>query len=105
MLCDNVISLGDIYQNYDVKIFESEGGESSSAPTSAIHSHMHKYDAFDGMNGFGRMQDCRRALQALDRRGWDRSYHQKLFHDQYIRACSRIFFKTDGEGKKLHSPT
>lgn len=46
----------------------------------------------------GRMQACRKALAALDRRGWERSYHQKVFHDQYIRACGRIFFKMDGAG-------
>jgi hypothetical protein len=32
------------------------------------------------VNGFSRIKDLRRALSALDRGGWERSYHQKLFH-------------------------
>eukprot|EP00961_Rhodomonas_salina_P232744 3144393-Rhodomonas_salina.1 len=32
-------------------------------------------------SGFRRMEKCRQALQAIDRRGWDRSYHQRQFHD------------------------
>jgi len=92
------ISLAQIFENHDYRILQDEGADTCSAPAAAIRQHMRKYDAFDGMNGFGRMEACRRALEALDRRGWERSYHQKLFHDQYIRACSRIFFKHDGPG-------
>jgi len=32
------------------------------------------------VNGFSRIKDLRKALCALDRGGWERSYHQKLFH-------------------------
>jgi hypothetical protein len=49
-------------------------------------------------NGFWRMKRCREALQIIDENGWNRSYHQKLFHDQFIRACARVFFKTDALG-------
>jgi hypothetical protein len=44
-------------------------------------------------SGFQRISACRRALEALDRRGWERSYHQRFFHDHFIRACSRVFWK------------
>ena len=44
-------------------------------------------------SGFQRMAMCRKALDALDRRGWDRSYHQRYFHDHFIRACARVFWK------------
>lgn len=44
-------------------------------------------------SGFQRMATCRKALEAMDRRGWDRSYHQRYFHDHFIRACSRVFWK------------
>eukprot|EP00961_Rhodomonas_salina_P199962 2696976-Rhodomonas_salina.2 len=71
------LSLQAIYDNHDYKVVELDGGARQSAPTSALDTHMRKYDVFDGMNGFARMQNCRRALEALDRRGWDRSYHQK----------------------------
>jgi hypothetical protein len=32
------------------------------------------------VNGFTRIDKLRKALGALDRSGWDRSYHQRIFH-------------------------
>ena len=52
----------------------------------------------DEIDGFYRMQLCRDALSAMDRRGWNRSHHQRMFHDHFIRACARIFFKNDPPG-------
>jgi hypothetical protein len=49
-------------------------------------------------NGFKRMQKCRQGLEALDRRGWQRSFHQRMFHDNFIRACARIFWKREPHG-------
>lgn len=49
-------------------------------------------------SGFQRMAMCRKALEALDRRGWERSYHQRYFHDHFIRACARVFWKVEPEG-------
>jgi hypothetical protein len=49
-------------------------------------------------NGFERMQQCRLALEALDVAGWKRSYHQRLFHEAYIAACARPFWKLDPPG-------
>ena len=51
------------------------------------------------MSGFSRMQCCRDALSFLDENGWRRSYHQRLFHDDFIRACTRIFWKREPPGK------
>lgn len=48
--------------------------------------------------GFKRIELCREALAALDRQGWNRSYHQREFHDHFIRACARIFWKTEKPG-------
>ena len=84
--------------------------------------------------GFKRIAQCRKALEALDRRrvpnppcvararpdsrrrvpnppcvararpdsrarrGWNRSFHQREFHDHFIRACARIFWKTEKPG-------
>jgi hypothetical protein len=48
--------------------------------------------------GFKRIEKCRQALAALDRRGWTRSFHQREFHDHFIRACARIFWKTESPG-------
>jgi len=50
-------------------------------------------------SGFSRMQACRDALALLDEQGWRRSYHQRLFHDDFIRACTRIFWKREAPGK------
>ena len=49
-------------------------------------------------NGFERMRQCRLALEALDVSGWKRSYHQRMFHDAYIAACARPFWKLDPPG-------
>ena len=49
-------------------------------------------------DGFTRMADCRRALDVLDAMGWNRSYHQRMFHDNFIRASARVFFKADPPG-------
>ena len=49
-------------------------------------------------NGFQRMTRCRHALEAIDRRGWLRSFHQRMFHENFIRACARIFWKREPHG-------
>jgi D-arabinose 1-dehydrogenase-like Zn-dependent alcohol dehydrogenase len=36
---------------------------------------------------------AREALDALDRQGWQRYFHQRLFHEEYLKSCTRIFFK------------
>ena len=66
--------------------------------SSAISRYMRCYADTQGMNGIKRIQLCRQALEALDRRGWDRSFHQRLFHEEYLKSCARIFFKRDGPG-------
>ena len=50
------------------------------------------------IDGFERMRQCRLALDALDVAGWKRSYHQRLFHEAYIAACARPFWKLDPPG-------
>lgn len=49
-------------------------------------------------DGFYHMQRLRDALNSIDRTTWKRSYHQRWFHDHYLRACARVFFKTEEEG-------
>jgi hypothetical protein len=49
-------------------------------------------------SGFTRMQRCRDALAKLDERGWKRNYHQRLFHDDFLKACTRIFWKLEPAG-------
>ena len=33
---------------------------------------------------FDRMQQCRDALERLDKKGWNRSFHQRLFHEDFL---------------------
>lgn len=50
-------------------------------------------------DGWSRMRRCRRALEAMDNMGWQRSMHQMQFHDQFIRASARVFWKTEPQGQ------
>lgn len=49
-------------------------------------------------NGFTRIKKLRSALAALDRGGWERSYHQRCFHEQFLNAVTKTLFKTDPPG-------
>jgi hypothetical protein len=45
------------------------------------------------------MQLCRRYLSKLDTMGWNRSYHQRLFHDDFLKAYTRSFWKLEPPGQ------
>jgi hypothetical protein len=45
------------------------------------------------------MQLCRNYLAKLDTLGWSRSYHQRLFHDDFLKACTRSFWKLEKPGQ------
>ena len=42
---------------------------------------------------------CRTNLSKLDTKGWARSYHQRLFHDDFLKACTRSFWKLEDPGQ------
>jgi len=46
---------------------------------SRFYSGITSADTAD-INGFSRINTLRKALAALDRGGWERSYHQRIFH-------------------------
>jgi hypothetical protein len=71
---------------------ENELMEPSGAGEDALEEERPK------MDGFERMRQCRLALDALDVAGWKRSYHQRMFHEAYIAACARPFWKLDPPG-------
>ena len=48
---------------------------------------------------FDRMNECRNALTYLDSCGWNRSFHQRLFHEDFLKACTRIFWKLEPAGQ------
>lgn len=96
-------SYASLYQSTEIRerarvasIYESKrlkGALESTATTTAASES----------SGFQRMAMCRKALEALDRRGWERSYHQRYFHDHFIRACARVFWKVSSNHTKSHS--
>jgi hypothetical protein len=102
VLCVRKISLLPLFVAWD-KVKEIEERIQMSKTQKGVSTALNRYiSSFrvveQGMNGFKRMQLCRNALEALDRRGWDRSFHQRLFHEEYLKSCARIFFKRDGPG-------
>jgi hypothetical protein len=64
----------------------------------ALERYLNKRSGSKTRDGFMRIQACREALDTLDRRGWQRSFHQRMFHENFIRACARVFFKTEPQG-------
>lgn len=76
-----------------------EAAKERRAMSTGLQSRMEaKTTAGAAESGFSRMQRCRDALARLDERGWKRSYHQRLFHDDFLKACTRIFWKLEPAG-------
>lgn len=67
-------------------------------PLSAMQVFCKRRQKVGSMSAFERINMCRKGLEALDRQGWNRSYHQRQFHEQFIRACARIFYKSEPAG-------
>ena len=96
------VSLARLFSAFDTLHSRQSARQSSRAQRervqTALERHMSSYTVSENLCGFKRMRNCRRALEALDRRGWQRSFHQRLFHEEYMKACARVFFKRDGPG-------
>jgi hypothetical protein len=45
------------------------------------------------------MQLCRKYLAKLDTLGWNQNYHQRLFHDDFLKVCTRNFWKLETPGQ------
>lgn len=90
-----------VYNRYDAlqeKLKQQE--EESRVVRSALSNFMRRGQSLNvKFNGFRRMEMCREALAAIDRGGWERSFHQRQFHDYFLRACSRIFWKCEPAGE------
>jgi hypothetical protein len=63
----------------------------------SLQRHLNATVNLEKHDGFSRMEKCRYALRIMDQNGWQRSHHQKIFHEAYIRACAKVFFKADGD--------
>ncbi len=89
-----MLSFQHLYEAYDV-------GHRPPPPQrtlSAMEQFTKRRVTSKRITAFDRIKECRRGLEALDRQGWNRSYHQRQFHEQFTRACARIFYKSEPPG-------
>ena len=92
------VSLARHYEAYDrLQSRRTRTEQERRVPRSLVERYLGRGSDTE-CNGFTRMAKCREALEALDRTGWQRSFHQRMFHDHFLRACSRVFWKTDPPG-------
>jgi len=94
-----MLSYAALYEAYDrIQADRARAASDGACARNALERYMHNRSSARGRDGFAKMQACREALDALDRRGWQRSFHQRMFHENFIRACARVFFKTEPLG-------
>jgi hypothetical protein len=86
------------FQHYDRTALERENEKRRQGIRRTALENCFAVTTKEQSNGFQRIRKCRQALEALDRRGWQRSFHQRMFHDNFIRACARIFWKREKPG-------
>ena len=89
-----MLSLQHLYAAYD----KTHSPPEPERVMSAMEHFCKRRRVRVSMSAFDRINQCRRGLEALDRQGWQRSYHQRQFHEQFIRACARIFYKSEPPG-------
>jgi len=99
MVASAAFSYAALYEAYDAILAEKarEAAESGRSRNELQRFLRHRSGA-SARDGFARMKQCRDALDAMDRQGWQRSFHQRMFHENFIRACARVFFKTEPQG-------
>ena len=90
--------LTSYFEAYDRVTREKEAADRQRAVRHSALQNYLRTSSKKECNGFRRMLRCRQALEAIDRRGWLRSFHQRMFHDNFIRACARIFWKREEHG-------
>ena len=94
------ISYSHLYEVYDrhLQELQNQHHRLHNVPRDPLQAFLVSKTQSSQIDGFHRIQLCRDALDILDGAGWQRSYHQRVFHDHFIRSCSRVFFKTDPPG-------
>lgn len=96
------ISLHHLYESYDTQhdVQNDKTNTNDQEDQSLMDFYRTDKPATNvNSNGFTRMANVRKALQVIDQNGWERSYHQKQFHDVFLRACARVFWKTEPQGQ------
>ena len=92
------VNLEEYFKNFDRVTQEKESERRRRETRRTALQNCLSLSTKSETTGFQRIQKCRQALEALDRRGWTRSFHQRMFHDNFIRACARIFWKREKHG-------
>lgn len=77
-----------------LKCLVSQDDVDGSAVASRECVHFERYGS-DPYNGDGRLRAVRALLAQVDERGFERSNQQVRFHDAFIRACSRVFYREE----------
>jgi hypothetical protein len=92
-------SYESLYAAFDgIQLERARACSDQNRGRNALERYLNRRSGAKTRDGFARIQACREALDALDRRGWQRSFHQRMFHENFIRACARVFFKTEPQG-------
>ena len=114
-----MISFRDVYDSYEgqktadaLKLQNTDADLSGEPELCAMQSFMKKFKPHCKLSptldnilnpsvctGFTRMARSRLALECMDRQGWERSVFQKKFHDAFLQATARIFWKKEGQGQ------
>jgi hypothetical protein len=102
-MCEKkIVSFHKLFAALDHQRLEEEKKKRTNTHSgtvmTSIERHMGGFKTIENMNGIKRIHLCRLALEALDKRGWNRSFHQRMFHEEYLKSCTRVFFKRDGPG-------
>ena len=92
-----MLSFQSIYDTYEETIKQKSA--QNTTLMSALDAVLNRGHRKTTSTGFERMALLRKALLSLDESGWQRSFHQKLFHDKFTNACARVFWKTDKPGQ------
>ena len=99
MESDCAYSYAGLYEAYDQLLEEKLRVQAETRMNrNALQRFLRSRSGARAKDGFARMQQCRDALDAMDRQGWNRSFHQRMFHENFIRACARVFFKFEPQG-------
>ena len=99
--CDSTpcIDHSDLFAAYDrIQSQRLSRSAAQRIQRNALEKFLFKSTEARSNNGFMRIDRCREALNTIDRQGYQRSFHQRLFHDHFIRACARIFWKNEPPG-------
>ena len=80
----------------DSAIVSQSDGLSSRLHTKRMRTdHSEKQTKFTPMD---RMQHARDGLAILDKKGWNRSFHQRLFHEDFLVRFVKVFPQKTGPG-------